>query len=52
VLVVPVDRPPAAVAEGLRSYSAAGTQHVVLGLIGDDDWHRQCELLAEAASLT
>jgi alkanesulfonate monooxygenase SsuD/methylene tetrahydromethanopterin reductase-like flavin-dependent oxidoreductase (luciferase family) len=48
---IPLTGPPAAVAEGLRSYSAAGAQHVVLGLIDNDDWHRQCDLLAEALSL-
>lgn len=47
---LPLTGPPAAVAERLRSYAAAGARHIVLGLIGDD-WHQQWDLLAEAVRL-
>jgi hypothetical protein len=47
----PLTGPPAAVAERLQSYAAAGARHIVLGLIADD-WHQQCDLLAEAVNLT
>jgi alkanesulfonate monooxygenase SsuD/methylene tetrahydromethanopterin reductase-like flavin-dependent oxidoreductase (luciferase family) len=47
---LPLTGPPAAVAERLQSYAAAGARHIVLGLISDD-WHQQCDLLAEAARL-
>jgi alkanesulfonate monooxygenase SsuD/methylene tetrahydromethanopterin reductase-like flavin-dependent oxidoreductase (luciferase family) len=47
---LPLTGPPAAIAERLRSYAAAGARHIVLGLIGDD-WHQQCDLLAEAVNL-
>jgi alkanesulfonate monooxygenase SsuD/methylene tetrahydromethanopterin reductase-like flavin-dependent oxidoreductase (luciferase family) len=47
---LPLTGPPAAVAERLGSYASAGARHIVLGLIGDD-WHQQCDLLAEAVRL-
>jgi alkanesulfonate monooxygenase SsuD/methylene tetrahydromethanopterin reductase-like flavin-dependent oxidoreductase (luciferase family) len=48
---LPLAGPPAAVAEQLRSYAEAGAQHIVLGFI-DHNWRQQCDLLAEAVSLT
>lgn len=48
---IPLTGPPAAVAERLRSYAAAGARDVVLGLVNNDDWRRQCDLLAEAVAL-
>jgi alkanesulfonate monooxygenase SsuD/methylene tetrahydromethanopterin reductase-like flavin-dependent oxidoreductase (luciferase family) len=48
---LPLRGSPAAVAERLESYADAGAGHVILGLIGND-WHQQCDLLAEAVRLT
>ena len=47
---LPLTGAPAAVGERLRAYAAAGARHIVLGLISDD-WHQQCDLLAEAVRL-
>ena len=47
---LPLTGPPAAVAERLESYAAAGAEHIVLGLISDD-WRQQCDLLAETIRL-
>ena len=41
---------PAAAAARFAGYAAAGANHLVVGIIGDD-WRRQCELLAEARTL-
>jgi hypothetical protein len=48
---LPLAGPPAAVAERLQCYAAAGARQIILGLIGNN-WRRQCDLLAEAARLT
>lgn len=48
---LPLTGPPQQVAERLSAYAEAGATHLVLGLI-DDDWSRQCELLAQAKTVT
>ncbi len=48
---LPLTGPPQQVTEHLSAYAEAGATHLVLGLIGDD-WRTQCELLAQAKTLT
>lgn len=47
---IPITGSPAEAAERFAEYAAAGADHLVLGLIGED-WRQQCELLAEARAL-
>jgi alkanesulfonate monooxygenase SsuD/methylene tetrahydromethanopterin reductase-like flavin-dependent oxidoreductase (luciferase family) len=47
---LPITGTPAQAAERMAAYATAGVTRLVLGRIGGD-WHRQCELLAEARSL-
>ena len=47
---LPVSGTPAAAAERLAAYCAAGADHLVVGLAGAN-WRHQVDLLAEARSL-
>jgi alkanesulfonate monooxygenase SsuD/methylene tetrahydromethanopterin reductase-like flavin-dependent oxidoreductase (luciferase family) len=51
VLDIPLVGPPAAVAERLAAYAAAGAHHVVVGLGGEGGWRDQCSALGEVRTL-